>query len=76
MDIVSIIVLSYFALFTLFFCMGIIASIFIKTERPTRGVRITEEDFWDEIDGGTYVTMEDGSVRLDNNGKTKNVKGT
>ena len=69
MDIVSIIVLSYFALFTIFFSVGIIVSIFIKTPRSARGTRITEEDFWDEIDGGTYVTMSDGSVRLDNNGK-------
>lgn len=28
-----------------------------------------EEDFWDEIDGGTYVTLPNGNVRLDNNGK-------
>lgn len=42
----------------------------IKKEHVTgRATHITEEDFWDEVDGGTYVTMSDGSVRLDNNGK-------
>lgn len=32
---------------------------------------LREEDAWDTVDGGTYVTMQDGTVRLDNNGSLK-----
>lgn len=39
----------------------------VDTSKP--GYR--EYDFWDDVDGGTYVTMSDGEVRLDNDGIVK-----
>ena len=39
-----------------------------QPQQQGRQRKFKETDFWDEVDGGTYVTMRDGSVRLDNNG--------
>jgi hypothetical protein len=37
--------------------------------RKVKGRPVKEEDFWDEVDGGTYIVLPNGEVRLDNNGK-------
>lgn len=72
MDVVIIVIYSSFILLTVVLCICFTIGALKpnKNQQATgTGTYITEEDFWDEIDGGTYVTMSDGSVRLDNNGK-------
>lgn len=54
-------------IFWVWLFFAILHSIFSSEARANRP-RHQEEDFWDDVDGGTYVTMPDGSVRLDNNG--------
>lgn len=72
MAIVVIVIFSFFAFLTFVVCIWFAIAVLTPRKNTSIGVRavhITEEDFWDEVDGGTYVTMSDGSVRLDNNGK-------
>ena len=72
MAIAIIVIFSFFGLLTLVFCTWFTIAVLTPRKNTVTGgraVHITEEDFWDEVDGGTYVTMSDGSVRLDNNGK-------
>lgn len=62
------IIYSIYALIFLTVLVFLLRETFHIVSTPDTKTYKTEEDAWDEIDGGTYVTMHDGTVRLDNNG--------